>query len=286
MTGESGWRKAAGTDHITNNNIGSRSVGRLDGKRIIITGAGTGIGEASAIRVASEGAKVLVVGRTEETISDTVDQIRNAGGTAEYLIADATVEEQVAGMVSTCVDRFGGLDVFYANAGNTERMTPLLDMTVDQWEQQFRDNVISAFLCVKYAGRHMVDHGGGSIILCSSVASLRANGGAIAYSAVKAGVNSLTQTAAAAFIGKNIRVNALLPGLAETKLSKPIFEYARNKGSEHKLGKLTLMQRPGYVEDMAGVIAFLASDDSSYVDGQLIACDGGISATHPFGRFA
>ena len=104
--------------------------------------------------------------------------------------------------------------------------------------------------------------------------------------AVKAGVNSLTQTAAAAFIGKNIRVNALLPGLAETKLSKPIFEYARNKGSEHKLGKLTLMQRPGYVEDMAGVIAFLASDDSSYVDGQLIACDGGISATHPFGRFA
>jgi len=164
-------------------------------------------------------------------------------------------------------------------------MVSLLEQTVEAWETQFRDNVISAFLAVKHAGRHMVDKGGGSIILNSSTGSLRANGGTIAYSAAKAGVNMLTMGAAAAFAGTGVRVNAVLPGLTETKLTQATFDYARAKGSESKLGALTLMKRAGRVEDIAAVAAFLASDDAAYVDGQLIAADGGISATHPFGRF-
>ena len=258
---------------------------RLEGRRAIVTGGGTGIGRASAIRLASEGASVLVAGRTEATIASAVDEIRASGGAAEYIVADASVEADVQRVVARCVELFGGLEIFYANAGNTDSIVPLLEQEVAAWEGMFRDNVVSSFLAVKHAGRHMVEHGGGSIILCSSTASLRANGGAVAYSASKAAVNSLTQNAANAFAGKNVRVNALLPGLTETGLTKPMFDYARDKGIENKLGKLTPMQRPGYVHEMAGVIAFLASDDSSYVDGQLIAADGGISSTHPFGRF-
>jgi len=260
-------------------------VKRLEGRRAIITGAGSGIGRASALRFASEGAHVLAVGRTEASLKETVSLVRSAGGIAEFFVADATRETDVAAAVAHCIEIFGGLEICFANAGNTDAMVSLLEQTVEAWETQFRDNVISAFLAVKHAGRHMVDKGGGSIILNSSTGSLRANGGTIAYSAAKAGVNMLTMGAAAAFAGTGVRVNAVLPGLTETKLTQATFDYARAKGSESKLGALTLMKRAGRVEDFAAVAAFLASDDAAYVDGQLIAADGGISATHPFGRF-
>jgi NAD(P)-dependent dehydrogenase (short-subunit alcohol dehydrogenase family) len=258
---------------------------RLDGKRAIITGAGSGIGRASALRFAAEGAKVLVVGRTKSSLDETVALVRAAGGVAESFVADAAREDQVAAAVQHCSTALGGLEIFFANAGNTDAMVPLFEQTVEAWEGQFRDNVITAFLAVKHAGKHMVANGGGSIILNSSTGSLRANGGTMAYAAAKAGVNLLTMGAAAAMAGTGVRVNAVLPGLTETKLTKATFDYARAKGSENKLGALTLMRRPGRVEDIAAVVAFLASDDAAYVDGQLIAADGGISATHPFGRF-
>jgi NAD(P)-dependent dehydrogenase (short-subunit alcohol dehydrogenase family) len=260
-------------------------VRRLEGRRAIITGAGSGIGRASALRFAGEGAKVLAVGRTKETIEETVGLVRAEGGVAESFVADAGKEEDVAAAVVFCIERFGGLEIFFANAGNTDHVVPLFEQTVEAWEGQFRDNVITAFLAVKHAGKHMVEKGAGSIVLNSSTGSLRANGGTLAYGASKAAVNSLTMGAAAAFAGTGVRVNAVLPGLTETKLTKSTFDYARAKGSEAKLGALTLLKRPGRVEEIAAVAAFLASDDSAYVDGQLIAADGGISSTHPFGRF-
>ena len=258
---------------------------RLEGRRAIITGAGSGIGRASALRFASEGAKVLAVGRTRETIEETVALVRAEGGVAESFVADAGKEEDVAAAVAFCIERLGGLEIFFANAGNTDHVVPLFEQTVEAWEGQFRDNVITAFLAVKHAGKHMVGQGVGSIVLNSSTGSLRANGGTLAYGASKAAVNSLTMGAAAAFAGTGVRVNAVLPGLTETKLTRSTFDYARAKGSESKLGALTLLRRPGRVEEIAAVAAFLASDDSAYVDGQLIAADGGISSTHPFGRF-
>jgi NAD(P)-dependent dehydrogenase (short-subunit alcohol dehydrogenase family) len=258
---------------------------RLEGRRAIITGAGSGIGRASALRFASEGALVLAVGRTETTLEETVALVRAEGGTAESFVADATKEAEVEAAVRFCIERLGGLEIFFSNAGNTDRVAPIFEQTVEAWEQQFRDNVITAFLAVKHAGKHMVAKGVGAIVLNSSTGSLRANGGTLAYGAAKAGVNSLTMGAAAAFAGTGVRVNAVLPGLTETKLTKATFDFARAKGSESKLGGLTLMKRPGRVEEIAAVAAFLASDDAAYVDGQLIAADGGISATHPFGRF-
>lgn len=258
---------------------------RLEGRPAIVTGGGSGIGRASAIRFAAEGAKVLVVGRKRAPLEETVAMITAAGGVADLIVADAGDEAQMQAVIDHCVAHFGGLKVFFANAGNTDSVKPFLEQSVDQWTGMFQDNVVTAFVACKLAGKYMCDHGGGSIILNSSTGSLRARGGTEAYGAAKAGVNHLTMTAANAFAGKNVRVNAILPGLTETGLTKPMFDWARNVGKEDRLGKLTPMQRPGYVEDQAAVAAFLASDDAAYVDGQLIPVDGGISSTHPAGRF-
>ncbi len=257
---------------------------RLEGRTAIVTGGGSGIGRASAMRLAEEGASVLVTGRKQAPLEETVG-IREAGGTAVFSTGDAASEVAVQAAIDACVTAYGRLDVFFANAGNTDSVVPFFEQTVEQWEAMFHDNVITAFVACKLAGRYMCEHGGGSIILNSSTGSLRARGGTEAYCAAKAGVNHLTMSAAVNFAGKNVRVNAILPSLTETGLTKSMFDWARETGREHKLGKLAPMQRPGHVEDMAGVVAFLASDDAAYVDGHLIPVDGGFSASHPAGRF-
>ena len=258
---------------------------RLEGRRAIITGGGSGIGRATALRFARERALVMVVGRSEATVAETAELVRAEGGICIHHVADAGNEAAMQGAIDRCVAELGGLEIFFANAGNTDSVKPFAEQTVEQWEGMFRDNVIPSFIACKLAGSHMAAHGGGSIILNSSTGSLRARGGTEAYGAAKAGVNHLTMTAACAFAGRNVRVNAILPGLTETGLTKPMFDWARKSGKEDRMGMLTPLQRPGHVDDMAGVAAFLASDDSAYVDGQLIAADGGISATHPAGKF-
>lgn len=258
---------------------------RLEGRRAIITGGGSGMGRASALRLAAEGAGVMVVGRREEPLKETVEMVLQAGGTCIHHLADAADETAIAGAIERCVNELGGLQIFFANAGNTDSVRPFTEQSAAVWEGMFRDNVVTAFVACKLAGQYMADNGGGSIILNSSTGSLRARGGTEAYGAAKAGVNHLTMTAACAFAGKKVRVNAILPGLTETGLTKPMFEWARQNGKEDRLGMLTPLQRPGRVEDMAAVVAFLASDDAAYVDGQLIPVDGGISATHPAGKF-
>ena len=176
--------------------------------------------------------------------------------------------------------------MFFANIGVTGTNTPLFEQSVEEWSEVYRINTISCFLAVKYAGPHMMARGQGSIIFTSSAASLRANAGAISYSASKAAVNSLTQTAANALAGTGVRVNAILPGLVETQLTRSIFEDAKARGVESKLGHVTPLKRPGRAEEIAAVAAFLASDDASYIDGQWISVDGGVSSTHPYGRIA
>src|SRR5437899_950548 len=261
-------------------------MNRLADKRCVITGAGSGIGRASAIRFAHEGASVLAVGRSVDNTEETAAIVRSAGGRAVAMVADATAEADVEAVVARCIAEFGGLDVFFANAGTPGTNTPLLEQTVEEWNDVWRVNTISAFLAVKHAGRYMTQKGGGSIILTSSAASLRANAGSIQYSASKAAVNSLAQCAANAFSGTGVRVNAILPGLVETQMTRKVFEQARERGVEARIGHMTPMKRAGRPEEIAAMAAFLASDDSSFVDGQCYAVDGGVSSTHPHGRIA
>lgn len=259
-------------------------MNRLQGRRCVVTGGGSGIGRASAERFAAEGAAVLVVGRRAANTEETVARIRAAGGQALAMVADATEESDVQAMVARCIAELGGLDVFFANAGSPGTNAGMLEQTVDEWQTVWRDNVLSSMLAVKHAGSVMVEQRRGAIILTSSAASLRANAGAISYSASKAAVNNLAQTAANAFSGTGVRVNAILPGLVETQMTRKVFDYARERGKEGRIGHMTPLQRAGQPHEIAAMAAFLASDDSSFVTGQLYAVDGGVSSTHPHGR--
>jgi NAD(P)-dependent dehydrogenase (short-subunit alcohol dehydrogenase family) len=147
-----------------------------------------------------------------------------------------------------------------------------------------RVNLIGPFLAIKHAAPHMADKRRGSIILTASVAGLRANAGGSPYSASKAGVISLTQTAANSLLGSGVRVNAICPGLIETGMTRELFEAARQRGTDRKIGQLNPLQRAGAPAEIAAMALFLASDESSYVNGQAFPVDGGLSSTLPFTR--
>lgn len=256
-------------------------MGRLDGKRAIVTGAGSGIGRATARRFAEEGAVVLAVDLAEEAVATTVREIRDTGGRAESAAADVGDEATVEGLVDRCVREFGGLDVAYANAGVPGQPAALFDLTAADWENVLRVNLIGPFLAIKYASRAMRDAGGGSILCTASVAGLRSGAGPTPYSASKAGVVNLVQTAANQLKGTGIRVNAICPGLIETGMTAPIFEMARAAGKEDRIGQLNPMRRYGEPVEIANLALFLASDEASYVNGQAIAADGGLSSSLP-----
>ncbi len=259
-------------------------MGRLDGKVAIVTGAASGIGRASAILFAREGARLVIVDQNAEGLNETAHAIAQHGGKAQAVVADTSREEDVEAFVDQARESLGGLDVFYANAGVSGGLLPLLEQTVDYWQHVLQVNLIGTFLAIKHAAPHMVKKRRGSIILTASVAGLRANAGGAAYSASKAGVVSLAQTAANALLGTGVRVNAICPGLIETGMTKPIFEAARERGTHGKIGQLNPLQRAGAPAEIAAMALFLASDESSYVNGQAFPVDGGLSSTLPFTR--
>ncbi|TXL64596.1 SDR family NAD(P)-dependent oxidoreductase [Zeimonas arvi] len=259
-------------------------MGRLAGKRAIVTGAGSGIGRASALRFAQEGARVLAIDRSTDAVEETAAMVRAEGGDAIAMAADAGDEASVKAYVARALEAFGGLDVVYANAGISGGDVPLFEQDVSLWTEILRVNLIGPFLAIKHAGRHMVGQGRGAIVCTASVAGLRSNAGGSPYSASKAGVISLVQTAANSMWGSGVRINAVCPGLIETGMTKPVFEYARARGSEDKLGQLNPLRRYGLPHEIAAMAAFLASDDASYVNGQAIAVDGGLTSTLPFAK--
>lgn len=257
-------------------------MGRLGGKRAIVTGAGSGIGRASALRFAAEGARVLAVDLAEAGVHETAREIARAGGQAEARVGDAADEATVAALVARCVRDWGGLEVIHANAGISGAPKTILDIELDDWWPVLRVNLIGPFLAIKHAGRAMAAAGRGSIVCTASVAGLRSGAGGTPYSASKAGVVSLVQTAAYQLAGTGVRVNAICPGLIETGMTRPIYEGARAAGKEQRIGQLNPLKRGGEPHEIAALAAFLASDDASYVNGQAWAVDGGLSASHPY----
>ena len=246
---------------------------RLYGKTAIVTGAASGIGFATAALFVAEGANVIAADLGMPELEGTIG-----------IAADAGDEVAVKGLVERARKDFGGLDVFFANAGISGGFASLFEQSPEDWQEILRVNLIGPFLAIKHAGRHMVAQKSGAIVCTASVAGLRANAGGNPYSASKAGVISLVQTAANSFYGTGVRVNAICPGLIETGMTKPIFDFAKERGTAGNIGQLNPMNRYGEPHEIAAMAAFLASDEASYVNGQAIAVDGGLSATHPFRR--
>jgi NAD(P)-dependent dehydrogenase (short-subunit alcohol dehydrogenase family) len=259
-------------------------MGRLVGRRAIVTGAGSGIGRASAELFAAEGAVVMAADKDAGRVGEVAAGIVRAGGRAHAVAMDAGEESAVVELIARTVAECGGLDIFYANAGVSGGTTPLFEQSVALWQEVLRVNLIGPFLAIKHAAPAMRAAGRGAIICTASVAGLRANAGKSAYAASKAGVISLVQTAANELYGTGVRVNAICPGLIRTGMTTPIFEGARARGSEGRIGQLNPLRRPGEPREIAAVALFLASDEASYVNGQAFAVDGGLSSTHPFTR--
>ena len=240
-------------------------TGRLAGKIAIVTGAGSGIGRASVELFRKEGATVV-----------------GADLHGAEFECDAGDEEQVDALVAHTVRDHGGLDIFFANAGISGGFDSIFDQDASDWAEILRVNLIGPFLAIKYAAPVMKGRGGGSIVATASVAGLRSGAGGPAYSASKAGVINLVKVAATQLAGANIRVNAICPGLIETGMTEFIFERARSKGQESQIGHLNPLKRGGAPIEIANAALFLASDEASYVNGQAIVVDGGLSSSHPF----
>ncbi|MCP3470729.1 SDR family oxidoreductase [Bradyrhizobium sp. CCGUVB1N3] len=256
-------------------------MGRLQGKSVIITGAGSGIGRAASLLFTKEGARLIAVDRTE-AVKETVEEIKRAGGTAEAMMADAGSEKDVMAVIDKAVKTHGRLDVIWANAGVSGGLVPLAEQTVEHWQEVLRVNLIGPFLAVKYAMPHMVQQQSGAIVLTASVAGLKAGASGHPYAASKAGVISLVQTTAYSLSGTGVRINAVCPGLIETGMTKPIFDRAKERGTADKIGQLNPLKRPGQPHELAAMGLFLASDEASYVNGQAFPVDGGLTASMPY----
>ena len=255
--------------------------GRLSGKIAVITGGASGIGRATALTFLREGASVLIGDLNEANIAETSALVAKQGVTDRFasLRVDVASETDNIAMIALAVQRFGGVDCIFNNAGVGGAFGPIGDTTVDEWDFTFDVLVRGVFLGIKHASRQMQQQGrGGSIINTASVAGLAGGGGPHAYSAAKAAVVNLTRAVMTELAGARIRVNAIAPGLINTPL-------AVGEGKENSVNALIARKQPwpdmGQPSDIANTALFLASDESKFINGAIIVVDGGLTALGP-----
>lgn len=251
----------------------------LTGKVALVTGAGSGIGQAAAQLLAKEGTKVALLGRTEEELEKAVAQIQGDGGEAMSVVADISQPEQMQQATQQIVDRWGRLDIVFANAGINGVWAPIEDLTPDEWDKTLNINLKGTFLTVKYAVPYLKKQGG-SVIVTSSVNGTRifSNTGATAYSCSKAAQVAFTKMVALELAKHRIRVNVICPGAIETDINESTeqrnLEQIREP-VEFPEGKIPLTDgKPGTSEQVAQLVLFLASDASSHISGTEIWIDG------------
>ena len=244
---------------------------KLEGKVAVVTGASRGIGRAIAVKLAEEGAKVVVnYSGSQAKAEEVVEMIQANGGEAIAVQASVSQTEEVTALMDAAVKTFGALDILVNNAGIT-RDNLLMRMKEDEWDDVLNTNLKGVFLCTKAVTRQMMKQRAGRIINISSIVGVAGNAGQANYVAAKAGVIGLTKTTAKELASRNILVNAIAPGFIETEMTEQLPE-------DIKKGMLTQipLAKLGQPEDIAKAVAFLASDDANYMTGQTLHIDGGM----------
>lgn len=276
--------------HVTKH-LNAAPATTLEGKVCIITGANSiiGIGAATAKLFAARGARaVYVCDYDDSNLLDLKKRLNEAHPRTDIHVQqfDAADETALEKCVGHAVDKYGRLDIFFANAGVATANT-LQNTDADDFMNTMRVNALSVFLAVKHASEAMKitsnqkTIGGGAIIATASVAGMRSGAGSSDYSASKAAVINLVQTSAWQLSGTGVRVNAVCPGLIETGMVQLVFDAARKRGTTSKIGQLNPTRRYGIAHEISQAVLFLSSDEASYVNGQALPVDGGLSASLP-----
>lgn len=247
-------------------------MGRLQDKVAIITGGTSGMGRDTAYVFAEEGAKVVITGRNEDRAKAVVEEIEKNGGEALYVIADMTNRDNLQQIVDKTIEKFGTVDILFNNAGLLS-VTPTLDIGLEEWDNALQVNVTSALMLAQMVAPIMKEKGKGVIINTGSVAGTSARWGPVAYATSKHAMNGLTK-ALARELGPEIRVNAILPGAILTAM----LDSAGGEEAMEPMKQMSPLKRIGQGREIGTVALFFATDDSSFITGQILRVDGGVDA--------
>lgn len=247
---------------------------RFDGKVVVITGAAGGIGRATAVRFASEGARVVLVDKAPHALHESLAAVERAGGKAVGVEADVTKPADVERYVAAAVEHFGGIDCFFNNAGILGDVRPLTEYPEETFDRVLAVNVKGVWLGLKAVAPAIRARGGGAIVNTASIAGLRGSPGLVAYTASKHAVIGLTRTAALELVRQGIRVNAICPAPIETAMTAELHHAMKPERLEASIP----MRRYGRPEEAAALVAFLCSPDAAYITGAIYTVDGGAMA--------
>ena len=243
------------------------------GKVVLVTGGGSGIGQATAVAFARQGAKVVIAGRSNA--DETLRRIKEVGGEALFVRTDVSISADVQAVIKATIDTFGRLDVAFNNAGLLPVTAPLVDQTEEDFDKIISVDLKGVFLCMKYEIPEMLKVGGGSIINCGSIVSLVADPGMAPYVAAKHGVSGITKGAALEYATQGIRINAIAPAFTETGMTQG---WLADPQMRELVKSFNAANRIASSDEIAGIVLFLASPMASFVTGATYAVDGGQSA--------